>query len=144
MYIGNCKIVKVYTHHNRDICILRIAHDRFISKSSCACTVAAWCQVRVSINFYNFTVSSVHSDVNSLCVVLTCYKPYSVRFHFHWIHRNHHRPEDSDGVSRHRLVPILPTFYISDFQMITGFRLRLNWNMLLKCVSGAAIDTLCR
>jgi len=29
------------------------------------------------------------------------------------IHRNHHNPEDSDRVSRHRLVPISPTFYIS-------------------------------
>ena len=55
--------------------------------------------------------------------------------------RNHHSPEDSDGVSRHRLVPISPTFYISHSQMITGSRLRLNWNMLLKCV---AIDTQCR
>jgi len=33
----------------------------------------------------------------------------------HRIHRNHHSPEDSDGVSRHRLVPISPTFYISHF-----------------------------
>ena len=44
----------------------------------------------------------------------------------HRIHRNHHSREDSDGVSRHRLVPISPTFYMSRFQMITGFRLRLN------------------
>ena len=35
---------------------------------------------------------------------------------FHRIHRNHHSPEDSDGVSRQRLVPILPNFYISHFQ----------------------------
>ena len=59
----------------------------------------------------------------------------------HRIHRNHHSREDSDGVSRHRLVPTSPTFYMSRFQMITGFRLRLNWNLLLKCVNGAAIDT---
>jgi len=30
----------------------------------------------------------------------------------HRIHRNHHSREDSDGVSRHRLVPISPTFYM--------------------------------
>ena len=41
----------------------------------------------------------------------------------HRIHRNHHSPEDSDGGSRHRLVPISPTFYTSRLQMITGFRL---------------------
>ena len=52
--------------------------------------------------------------------------------------------EDSNGVSRHRLVPISPTFYISHFQMITGFRLQSNWNTLLKRVNGAAIDTPCR
>jgi len=46
--------------------------------------------------------------------------------HIYRIRRNHHSPEDSDGVSRHRLVPISPTFYISHFRMITGFRLRLN------------------
>jgi len=57
----------------------------------------------------------------------------------HRIHRNHHGPEDSDGVSSHRLMPISPTFYISHFQMITGFRLQSNWNMLLKCVNGAAV-----
>ena len=53
----------------------------------------------------------------------------------HRIHRNHHSPEDSDGVSRHR--PTSPTFYISHFQMITGFRLQSNWNILLKCVNCA-------
>jgi len=58
------------------------------------------------------------------------------------IHRNHHRPEDSEGVSSHRLVPILPTFYISHFQMITGFRLRLNWNVLLKCVNNLMVHLL--
>jgi len=51
------------------------------------------------------------------------------------IHRNHHSPEDSGGVSKHRLVPISPTFYISYCQMIIGFWLRLNWNMLLKCAN---------
>ena len=38
-------------------------------------------------------------------------------FYLHRIHRNHHSPEDSDGVSRHRLVPISP--YIAYFLHIT-------------------------
>jgi len=31
----------------------------------------------------------------------------------HRTHRNHHSPQDSGGVSKHRLVPISPTFYIT-------------------------------
>ena len=31
----------------------------------------------------------------------------------HRIHQNHHSPQDSGGVSKHRLVPISPTFYIT-------------------------------
>ena len=37
----------------------------------------------------------------------------------HRIHRNHHTPEDSAGVSRHRLEPVSPTFYTSHFQITT-------------------------
>ena len=35
------------------------------------------------------------------------------------VHRNHHTPEDSAGVSRHRLEPVSPTFYIS--HLLAGY-----------------------
>ena len=54
---------------------------------------------------------------------VTC-NTYWLPCHVHRIHRNHHSPEDSDGVSKQRLVPISPTFYTSHIQMITGFRLQ--------------------
>ena len=74
------------------------------------------------------------------CFVLS---PLHQSDNIHRIHRNHHSPEGNDGVSRHRLVPISPTCYILHFQMTTGFRLQSNRNMLLKCVNGAAVGTLC-
>ena len=49
---------------------------------------------------------------------------------FQRIHRNHHRPEDSDGVSRHKLVPISPN---------TSYRIPSHANPTLQIVK-AQID----
>ena len=77
-------------------------------------------------NMYSYSLNSlIHFSV-FFCILgkhwyaLRFFLDFAYKNYFWKIHRNHHRPEDSDSVSRQRLVPISPTFYISHFQMITG------------------------